>query len=262
MGHYSRTIDFITVPLTYPSLTLSKCPCQPLIHLIPWLSILTAFGQKGQYFLWRVPECCNINSKKRERKQRKQKWRSRLHQRSAARMETWCIAIICYQLVSLNFHCSHTHRHILSVRTKKRYASAHTRTGGNGARTQQTQSYISYKHTFSPLFPLSSSPWWNRGCHAVTVCGRRTNKCFPPRKGNLNRKTTWQLCHIIKHHTHSYTPQLLFGKLFTVRFIHINYKSSQKLSVWFRMFFCLLRQLFGFFQSSDIYTLIIRFSKL
>lgn len=35
MGHYSRAIDFITVPLTYPSLTLSKCPCQPLIHLIP-----------------------------------------------------------------------------------------------------------------------------------------------------------------------------------------------------------------------------------
>lgn len=35
MGHYSRAIDFITAPLTYPSLTLSKCPCQPLIHLIP-----------------------------------------------------------------------------------------------------------------------------------------------------------------------------------------------------------------------------------
>ena len=63
MGHYSRAIDFITVSLTYPSLTLSKCPCQPLIHLIPWLSILTAFGQKGQYFFPpRVPELCNTHS--------------------------------------------------------------------------------------------------------------------------------------------------------------------------------------------------------
>lgn len=261
MGHYSRTIDFITVPLTYPSLTLSKCPCQPLIHLIPWLSILTAFGQKGQYFLWRVPECYNIDSKKRKRKERKRKWRSRLHKECCEDGNMmYCnhmlpVGFIKFSLFTHSqayFKCTH----------KKRYASAHTRTGGNGARTQQTQSYISYKHTFSPLFPLSSSPWWNRGCHAVTVCARRTNKCFPPRRGNLNGKTTWQLCHIIKHHTHSYTPQLLFGKLFTVRIIHINYKSSQKPSVWFRMFFCLPWQLFGFFQSSDIYTLIIRFSKL
>lgn len=63
MGHYSRTIDFITVPLTYPSLTLSKCPCQPLIHLIRWLSILMAFGQKGQYFLRSAPELYNTDSK-------------------------------------------------------------------------------------------------------------------------------------------------------------------------------------------------------
>jgi len=66
MGHYSRAIDFITVPLTYSSLTLSKCPCQLLIHLIPWLSILMAFGQKGQYFLWRAPELYKNDSRKEE----------------------------------------------------------------------------------------------------------------------------------------------------------------------------------------------------
>lgn len=78
MGHYSRAIDFITVPLTYPSLTLSKCPCQALIHLISWLSILTAFGQKGQYFLRRVPELYNTDSEMKElpsSKQRPKGWK-------------------------------------------------------------------------------------------------------------------------------------------------------------------------------------------
>lgn len=45
--------------------------------------------------------------------------------------------------------------------------------------------------------------WWNRGCHAVTVCGRRTNKCFSPRRCDLNGKATWQLC---SERPHNQTP--------------------------------------------------------
>lgn len=185
MGHYSRTIDFITVPLTYPSLTLSKCPCQPLIHLIPWLSILTAFGQKGQYFLWRVPECYNIDSKKRKRKERKRKWRSRLHQRSAARMETWCIAIICYQLVSLNFHCSHTHRHILSVRTKK---GMHQHTPGQGGMEPEHNRHNPTFHT-NTSFPLSFLFFLMKSRLPCRDCMRQTHEqVFPPEE----RQSKWE----------------------------------------------------------------------
>lgn len=48
--------------------------------------------------------------------------------------------------------------------------------------------------TFPPntqFFPHSRL-WWNRSCHAVTVCGRRTNKCSSPGSCDLNGKATWQ----------------------------------------------------------------------
>lgn len=48
--------------------------------------------------------------------------------------------------------------------------------------------------TFPPntrFFPHSGL-WWNRSCHAVTVCGRRTNKCSSPGSCDLNGKATWQ----------------------------------------------------------------------
>lgn len=203
MGHYSRTIDFITVPLTYPSLTLSKCPCQPLIHLIPWLSILTAFGQKGQYFLWRVPECYNIDSKKRKRKERKRKWRSRLHQRSAARMETWCIAIICDQLVSLNFHCSHTHRHILSVRTKKVCISTHQDRGEWSQNTTDTilhfiQTQVSPSLSSFLIFLMKS----RLPCRD---CMRQTHEqVFPPEE----RQSKWENDMTALPHNQTPHPQL------------------------------------------------------
>lgn len=140
------------------------------------------------------------------KKKKKKNWRHRLYQSTAERMETWCIAIIHYQLVSLNFHCSHTHRHIAGEHTK-RYASAHTRTGEKKSiNTPQTQSYTCCKHPFLPLFPLCPCLWWDRGCHAVTVRGRRTNKCFPPRRCDLNGKATWQLC---SERPHNQTPHPL-----------------------------------------------------
>lgn len=60
--------------------------------------------------------------------------------------------------------------------------------------------------TLAPNTQCSFSPpalWWNRGCHAVTVCGRRTNKCFSPRRCDLNGKATWQLC---SERPHNQTP--------------------------------------------------------
>lgn len=195
MGHYSRTIDFITVPLTYPSLTLSKCPCQPLIHLIPWLSILMAFGQKGQYF-------CGVYLNVTAFTQKKKLPSSRKCREDGNMM--YCnhmlpVGFIKFSLFTHSqayFKC--THRKVCISTHKDR----------EGARRRHTPT--SDTHTRSRSLCSFPSPWWNRGCHAVTACGRRANKCFPPRRGNLNGKTTWQLCHIIKHHTHSYTAQLLF----------------------------------------------------
>lgn len=92
------------------------------------------------------------------------------------------------------FKCTH----------KKRYASAHTRTGGNGARTQQTQSYISYKHTFSPLFPLSSSPWLKSRL-PCRDCMRQTHEqVFPPEE----RQSKWENDMTALPHNQTPHPQL------------------------------------------------------
>lgn len=93
-------------------------------------------------------------------------------------------------------------------------------------KTQQKQSYTCYKHPFLSLFSLGPSLWWDRGCHAVTVRSRRTNKCFPLRRCDLNGKATWQLCSERPHNQtprHSYTPPLLFRRLSTLRFMHVKY---------------------------------------
>lgn len=115
MGHYSRTIEFITVSFIYSSLTLIKCPCQSLIHLIPWLSILTAFGQKGQYFLWPVSDLCIIDSRTPKL----------VHLSRVKRMETWCITIML--LVGFIKISLFRHSQAYFRSAHKRYASAHTR---------------------------------------------------------------------------------------------------------------------------------------
>lgn len=196
MGHYSRTIDFITVPLTYPFLTLYKCPCQPLIHLIPWLSILTAFGQKGQYFLLRAPELYNTDSKKTKALLSK-------HCRKDGNMmycnHTLAVGFIKFSLFTHSqAYCERTH--------KKVCISTHKDRGKKSINTPRTQSYTCYKHPFLSLFPLCPCLWWDRGCHAVTVRGRRTNKCFPLRRCDLNGKATWQLC---SERPHNQTPHPL-----------------------------------------------------
>ncbi len=192
MGHYSRAIDFITVPLTYPSLTLSKCPCQPLIHLIPWLSILTAFGQKGQYFLWRVPELYNTDSKTKELASSKQC-------RKDGNM-MYCNHTLPVGFIKLSLFA---HSQACCKRTHKKGMHQHTQGQGEKEHGHTTNAYTCYKHPFLSLFSLCPSLWWDRGCHAVTVRGRRTNKCFPPRRCDLNGKATWQLC---SERPHNQTP--------------------------------------------------------
>ena len=87
--------------------------------------------------------------------------------------------------------------------TRKWYASAHTRTGGG----KRAWTHRERSRTLAPNARLSPSHcpslWWNRGCHAVTVRSRRTNKCFPPRRWDLNGKATWQLC---SERPHNQTP--------------------------------------------------------
>lgn len=110
-----------------------------------------------------------------------QNWRSRLHQSSAERMETWCIAIIRYQLVSLKFHCSRTHRLILRVHTK-RYASAHTRTR-KGKHENNTDTVLHLLQT-----PISPSPFYlpvslMRSRLPCRDCTRQTpEQVFPPQE--------------------------------------------------------------------------------
>lgn len=137
--------------------TLSTHPCQPVIHLVPWWSVLMASEQKGQYFFF----CLLYFFPTIEHED------AGFIKRGASKNERH-IAILRHQLVSLNFHTSHTHRHVVK---------------------DDTQLYIFSKH---PILPPLSWLWWNRSCHAVTVCGRRTNKCFSLRRCDLNGKATWQ----------------------------------------------------------------------
>lgn len=141
MGHYSRAIDFITVPLTYPSLTLSKCPCQPLIHLIPWLSILTAFGQKGQYFLWCAPELYNTVWK----------WRRWLHQSSARKDGNM---MYCNHTLPVGFikFSLFTHSQAYCKGTHKNCMHHHTRGQERKSINTPHTPYICCKHPYSLFF--------------------------------------------------------------------------------------------------------------
>lgn len=109
----------------------------------------------------------------------------------------------------------------------KRLKGMHQHTPEQGGESLNTTTCTVLHWLQSPIFfsfYLPLSIWWDRGCHAVTVRGRHMNKCFPLRRCNLNRKATWQLCHIIKCHTHSYTPPLLLreGRLSVLCFMHVK----------------------------------------
>lgn len=100
-----------------------------------------------------------------------------------------------------------THSHACCKRTHRKVCiSTHEDGGKRSMNTPQTQSCTCHKHPFLSLFSLCPSLWWDRGCHAVTVCGRRTNKCFPLRRCDLNGKATWQLC---SERPHNQTPHPL-----------------------------------------------------
>lgn len=82
---------------------------------------------------------------------------------------------------------------------------AHARMGAvKSTCTPETQLYIFSKQ---PILPPLCRLWWNRSCHAVTVCARRTNKRFSPGRSDLNGKATWQLCSERPHHQTPH-PQL------------------------------------------------------
>lgn len=117
MGYYSCTIEFIIVSFIYSSLSLVKCPCQTLIHLIPWLSILTASRQKGQYFLWYVSELYNIDSGTAFGKAGsfKQSWKDRNMMYYNHMLLVGLIKISLFRHSRAYFKSAH-----------KRYASAHT----------------------------------------------------------------------------------------------------------------------------------------
>lgn len=103
--------------------------------------------------------------------------------------------------------------------------STHKDKGGKRARTHRERS-----RTLAPNARLSPSHcpslWWNRGCHAVTVRGRRTNKCFPPRRWDLNGKATWQLCSERPHnqtpHPERHTSTSVQEAFPTRRFTHVK----------------------------------------
>lgn len=99
------------------------------------------------------------------------------------------------------------HSQAYYTRTHKKVCiSTHKDRGEKSMNTPQTRSYTCYQHPFLALFSVCLSLWWDRGCHAVTVRGRRTNKCFPLRRCDLNGKATWQLC---SERPHNQTPHPL-----------------------------------------------------
>lgn len=80
---------------------------------------------------------------------------------------------------------------------------AHARMGGGGEERGTPPETHLYIFSKQPILPPLCRLWWNRSCHAVTVCGRRTNKPFSPGRCDLNGKATWQLC---SERPHNQTP--------------------------------------------------------
>lgn len=128
-----------------------------------------AFGQKGQYFLWRVPELYNTDSKTKELASSK---RCRKDGNMMYCNHTLPVGFIKFSLF--------THSQAYYKRThKKMYASAHTRRGNKGAWTHYKHIHLLQTPISLSLFSLPISVMRSR--LPCRDCMRQTREqVFPP----------------------------------------------------------------------------------